>query len=213
LDQSAPGDTKVNGENVLGRWTHPLGAGSDLKVQMYWDRTWRRIPDTFSENLNTYDLDAQHRFPLGERNQIVWGGGYRLMADEVGSSTNLAFLPARRNLQLFSIFAQDEITLAPERLKVTLGSKLEHNDFSGFEAEPSIRLAWTPDERQTIWGAVSRAVRSPSRIDSEVYVPAPPVAPGVTNLAGGPNFDSEKLLAFELGYRVRPIKPLWLSVS
>src|SRR5207249_3093898 len=117
-----------------------------------------------AEDLNTYDVDLQHRLAVGSRQVVIWGGGYRVMADRVENSPALAFLPPKRNLQLFSGFLQDEISLVPERLELTIGSKLEHNDYSGFEIEPSARLAWTPDERQTLWAAFSRAVRSPSRI-------------------------------------------------
>src|SRR6185503_4138461 len=113
----------------------------------YFDRTWRRIPNQFTEDLKTYDLDFQHRFPLGTRQSIIWGAGYRLSQDEVGNRPALAFLPDRRNLQLFSGFLQDEITLIPERLQFTLGSKIEHNDYSGVEVQPNARIAWTPDHR------------------------------------------------------------------
>jgi len=209
FDQPGSSDTTVNGQNMLGRWTHPLAEDSDLSLQLYWDRTHRLVPNTFSEDLNTYDFDFQHRFPVGQRQSILWGAGYRLMADEVGNSPGVAFLPPKRNLQLFSIFLQDEIWLLPERLQLTLGSKVEHNDYSGFEGEPSVRLAWTPSPRQTFWGAISRAVRSPSRVDRDLFVPAaPPFA-----IAGGPEFDSEKLLAYELGYRVRPYDRLSLSLA
>jgi len=66
---------------------------------------------------------------------------------------------------------------------------------------------------QTFWGAISRAVRSPSRIDRDYFSPAPPVPPGTFNLAGGPDFESEKVIAYELGYRVRPAKNLMLSLA
>jgi iron complex outermembrane receptor protein len=209
FEQPAPGDTDVNGQNVIARWTHPLAEDAGIRVQMYWDRTLRAIPQQFTEELNTYDLDFQHHFPLGERQVLIWGGEYRLMADQVANSPVLAFLPPHRNLQLFSGFLQDEIELIRDRLKFTLGTKLEHNDFSGFEIQPSARLAWTPDERQTVWGAVSRAVRSPSRIDTDFFVPGvPPYF-----LAGGSNFDSEKVIAYELGYRVRPLTSLSISAA
>jgi len=136
-EQGQPSDTTLNGQNVLGRWTHTFSPESDLQVQTYFDRTWRRIPGTFAEDLKTYDFDFQHRFALGERQSIVWGAGYRLMQDEVENSPALAFLPPNRNLQLFSGFLQDEITLIPERLKFTAGTKVEHNDFSGVEVQPS----------------------------------------------------------------------------
>lgn len=210
IEQAAPGDTTVNGQNLLGRWRHPLSEDSDLTLQMYWDRTWRRIPNTFSEDLNTYDIDFQHRLPIGDRNKFIWGAGYRLMADEVDNSAVLAFLPARRNLQLFSAFLQDEITVLEDRLFLTLGSKFEHNDYSGFEFQPSGRIAWMPVTNQTLWAAVSRAVRSPSRIDTEVFAPG---APPFFLRGGGDRFDSEKLIAYELGYRAQLNRRVGLSLS
>ncbi|MBC8094663.1 MAG: TonB-dependent receptor [Akkermansiaceae bacterium] len=209
IEQAANRDTVVDGQNVLARWTRTFSEESDLTVQAYFDRTWRRIPDTFDEDLKTYDVDFQHRFPLGTRQSIIWGGGYRLMEDEVGNSAGLAFLPPRRNLQLFNGFVQDEITLLPEQLKLHLGTKLEHNDYSGFELQPSVRLAWMPTSRQTVWAAISRAVRSPSRIDRDFYVPAAVPLP----LAGGTNFNSETVVAYEIGYRVQPHDRLSLSIA
>jgi iron complex outermembrane receptor protein len=131
------------------------------------------------------------------------------MADQTGHGTNFALIPEDRNLQLFSTFLQDEITLLPDQLRVTFGSKFEHNDFSDFEFSPSGRLAWTPTDWQTVWGAVSRPVRSPSRIDTDLFLPAQPPF----QIAGGPNFDSEKVIAYELGYRVRLHKTVSLSLA
>jgi iron complex outermembrane receptor protein len=202
------GDTFVDGQNMLGRWSHTISDTSDLSLQAYFDRTWREIPNSFAEDLKTYDLDFQFRFALGERQSVTWGAGYRLMQDEVKNRPQLAFIPPNKNMQLFSGFVQDEITLFPDRLQLTLGTKLEHNDFSGFEVQPSARLAWTPSERHTIWGAVSRAVRSPSRIDSDLQATV-----GPTLFVGDRNFDSETVLAYEAGYRVRLVDPLSLSLA
>jgi iron complex outermembrane receptor protein len=205
------GHSALDGENVLGRWTHTFSEESDLKLQLYFDRTWRHdIPSTITDDLVTYDFDFQHRFPIGEWQSILWGAGYRLMLDDTPPGTVIAgFVPQKRTMQLISAFVQDEITLVRDRLKLTIGTKLEHNDFSGFEVQPSVRLAWTPTEWQTIWGAVSRAVRSPSRIDVDYHIPTtPPYA-----IAGGPNFDSEKVIAYELGYRIQPIQKLSLSLA
>ncbi len=210
MGQPAPGDTTVNGQNIVTRWTHPIAEDTDVTLQAYWDRTWRRIPGTFSEDLNTYDVDFQNRFVLWQRNQVIYGAGYRLMMDNVGNSPALAFLPADRNLNLFSTFAQDEITLLEDELYLTLGSKFEHNDYSGFEVEPSARIAWRPQTNQTIWAAVSRAVRAPSRIDTELFVPG---SPPFTLRGGGDSFVSEKLLAYELGYRIGVTPRLNLSLS
>jgi iron complex outermembrane recepter protein len=205
-------DTTLDGQNVLGRWSHVISDESDFRLQFYFDRTWRNIPSSFAEDLKTYDIDFQYRFTLGQHQNFLWGAGYRLMQDAVQNSPFLAFLPPDRNLQLFSAFVQDQIALVPDRLVLTLGSKLEHNDYSGFEVQPSGRLLWTPTDGQAVWAAISRAVRSPSRIDTDVSVPAPPVAPGITNLQGSP-FEAEKELAYELGYRVLPTERLSLSVA
>jgi len=213
IQQPVAGTTGVDGQNLLGRWTHPIGQDSDFSAQVYWDRTYRRISGSFSEELNTYDVDFQHRFPIGERQKLIWGAGYRLMPDHIGNMnpSGFVFRPPDRNLQLFSAFLQDEISLVPDRLRFTLGTKLEHNDYSEFEFQPSGRLTWLPDNRQTFWGAISRAVRSPSRIDRDLYAASSPTLPG--GLAGGLNFDSEKVIAYELGYRLRPMDQWTFSLA
>ena len=218
IEQVSPGEVTMDGQNLLGRWTRTFSSESDLQVQAYFDRTWRRIPNQFAEDLKTYDLDFQHRFPLGERQSVTWGAGCRLMQDDVRNTPGLAFLPGRRDMQLFSGFVQDEIEIIPRHLSFTLGTKIEHNDYSGVEVQPSGRIAWTPDERQTVWAAASRAVRAPSRIDADLFARTPPPAgspPGTLpgTLVSDPNFDSEKLIAFELGYRVRPADKLTLSLA
>jgi iron complex outermembrane receptor protein len=210
IGQTAPGSVTVDGQNLVGRWTQPLSRGSDLSVQFYWDRTQRRIPGSIAEVLNTYDIEFQHRLPLNDRNRFVWGGGYRFMHDDVKNAAAIAFLPGRRDLHLFSAFLQDEITLLRDRLVLTVGSKFEHNDFSGFEVQPTARLAWNPISDHTIWTAVSRAVRSPSRIDTELFVPG--TAPFLLQ-GGGNRFDSETVIAYELGYRTELSKQVGLSIS
>jgi len=208
---AGPTNSTIDGQNVLGRWTRTFSEESDLKLQLYFDRTWRHdIPSTASDELNTYDIDFQHRFPLFKSQSILWGAGYRLMQDDTHTTSPfVGFVPPERNMQLFSGFVQDEATVIPERLKLTIGTKIEHNDFSGFEVQPSGRIAWTPSERHTVWGAISRAVRAPSRIDSDYHIPkTPPFA-----IAGGPNFDSEKVIAYELGYRTQPLSKLSLSLA
>jgi iron complex outermembrane receptor protein len=207
---STNGDISVGGGNVIGRWSHTISEDSDFKLQLYYDRTHRNIPGTFAEDLDTYDVDFQHRFALGEWNNIVWGLGYRLIEDDVGNTPALAFLPARLSRQWFSGFAQDEIALVQDRLHLTLGTKIEHNDYTGFEYQPSGRVAWKLTQRQIAWGAISRAVRTPSRIDNDFFVPG---SPPFTLLQGGTNFVSEELLAYELGYRIQPHQRLSLSVA
>jgi len=208
-EQPNTSDLSMSGGNVIGRWTHRFSESSDWGVQLYYDRTHRNIPGTFEEDLDTYDLDFQHRFALGERHDMVWGLGYRLIEDDVENSPGLAFLPERVSRQWFSAFVQDEIALVQERLHLTLGTKIEHNDYTGFEFQPSGRLAWNVTKGHMVWAAISRAVRTPSRIDTEFYAPgAPPFF-----LAGGTNFVSEDLLAYEIGYRVQPHPRVSVSLA
>jgi len=197
IDQQSP-DGRVAGGNLLGRWTRTFSPESELVVQSYFDNTHRRQFD-FVEDLNTFDLDAQHRFALGHRNSIMFGLEYRLMADQIHNPapTILEFIPEERNMQLISGFVQDEIILIQDRLSATIGSKFEHNDFSGFEVQPSIRAAYTPATNQMLWAGISRAVRSPTRIDVDFRVPA------FLNNQLRDLYKSEEVIAYEVGYRIQ----------
>ena len=199
----------LSGGNVLAEWRRRFSANSDIQVRSYYDHTDRDFPATFGEALDTYDITVRHRFSVAGRNDIVWGLGYRRMHDDVQNSPGLAFLPARLTRELSTFFVQDELGLAENRLHVIVGSKFEHNDYTGFEYQPSGRLAWTPSASYTLWAAASRAVRTPSRIDRDLFVPAAP--PYL--LVGGPGFESEVLRAFELGYKVQASGNLTASVA
>lgn len=207
LEQGARPDASIDGGNLLGRWNRQLAGGGELRLQAYYDRTRRVLPGLFGETLDTWDIDVQHRLPWGERQDIVWGGGYRLLVDDVSNSPTLAFLPASRELHLANLFVQDRITLAPA-WKLSLGAKLEDNSYTGLEFLPDARLAWQLSQTALLWGAVSRAVRTPSRIDREAFSPArPPFL-----LAGG-DFQSERLTAYELGYRAQAGTRLSYSIT
>ncbi|HYK19402.1 MAG TPA: TonB-dependent receptor [Pyrinomonadaceae bacterium] len=209
IDQLATLNTDVKGGNILGRWSRVLSGKSDLSLQFYFDRTHRGIPRIFAEDLSTYDVDFQHRLHLGERNEFVWGLGYRQIDDDIRNGSMLAFLPAEVTHRRINGFLQDEITFLKDRLHLTFGTKVEHNDYSGAEVQPSVRAIWKMDRRQVLWGAISRAVRTPSRIDRELFIPAQP--PFL--LAGGPDFKSENALEYELGYRTHAHDRVSFSVS
>ena len=209
MGQVGPDNIRANGGNLLGRWSRSLSDGSDMRLQVYYDRTHRRIPGSFTQNLNTYDVDYQHRLPLGKTHDFVWGLDYRLVADDIVNTPANAFLPPSVNRKWFSAFVQDEIALRRDRLYLTVGTKVEHNDNTGFEFEPSARLAWTPDAKKTLWSAISRAVRTPSRVDLDLFSPATPPY----RVEGSSNVVSEKLIAYELGYRVQVDPQLALSVA
>ncbi len=201
--------------HALVRWTHTVDADNSWSVQAYWDRNVRRAENLQVESRwDTWDLDFQHQLPLGERQQIVYGAGYRY-ADTFSASSSrdggfaVTFQPANHQAHLVSAFLQDEITVVPERLKLTLGTKLEHNDFTGFEVQPTARLLWTPTPRQTIWASASRAVRTPNVSDDTVAATLLPIfpAPGLTlfpRTKANPALESDEVWAYELGHRVQP---------
>jgi iron complex outermembrane receptor protein len=206
LTREAPDRMDVSGGNVLGRWTHTFSDTSDLRMQLYYDRTEREAA-VFGEKRDTVDIDAQHSFSLGDRNALTWGLAYRVSSDHTDRNKPITFSPADDTLNLFSTFAQDEITVLPDKVKLTLGTKIEHNDFSGWELEPGGRLAWTPDARNTLWASVSRSVRTPSRAEEGVnldQIQPTPFGPVVLQIRGNRNFESENLTAYEAGYRVHP---------
>jgi iron complex outermembrane receptor protein len=195
--------------NVLGRWTHKVNDDSDFSLQVYYDY-FKNNTGTYSDTTNTFDLDFHDRFMVGKRNEVVWGAGYRFYRTETPAGPFVYWTPDSQNRNLFNFFVQDTFAVVPDHLHLTVGSKLEHNDFDGFQLEPSGRLLWTPDDRNSFWGAISRATRSPATINTAMnlttaVVPVP-VGGGVSVpaeevLQGNPNFVSEKEVAYELGYR------------
>lgn len=225
ISPAAPFAPRTNTEGVfntghiLGRWTKTLSKDSETTLQVYYDRFNRDVIDV-QQSISTLDLDFQHNVTLGQRQDIVWGLGYRKISDVTNSSSAnpVQFSPKEKTIQLLSVFAQDEFTLIKDRLRFTLGTKLEHDDYSGFEVQPTARLSWTPSNYQTIWGAVSRAVRTPSRSNRSirVNVAAFPGAGGRTSiiaLEGNEDTTAEELRAFDLGYRVQPTRKLSLDIA
>jgi iron complex outermembrane receptor protein len=190
---------QVNGGNVLARWRHTLDAGSNIELRAYYDHTHRDDP-SFEDKLDTIDLDFQHHFALTAQ-QITWGLNYRHTSNENVGRGVFAVDPAQAQDQIFGGFLQDQLAIG-DSLRVTVGTKLEHNDFSGFEYQPSLRLAWDPARAQNLWAAVSRAVRVPTRLERDVSIEI--TAPGADpagRLLGNRDFDAERMLAYELGYR------------
>jgi iron complex outermembrane receptor protein len=193
------------GGHLLGRWTHHFSADSELSVQTFYDR-FHHWDGDIAETRDTLDLDVQHRFPLGTRHDIVWGFGYRWTTDELTPSFYLSFNPARDRENFSNVFAQDEITLVPDRLTLTVGAKLDHDDNMFTDLQPSARLRWSPSEHQTVWTAVSHAVRLPSRYDRDARLNAAVFPAGkdlmMVSLLSRPDAESERLTAYEVGYRV-----------
>jgi iron complex outermembrane recepter protein len=206
------GDGRVlfEGGNLLGHWTHTISENSDIQFQSYYDRTWRDFGSDLIEGLSTFNFDAQHRFHLGQIQEITWGIGFRLEDDKVNNLPMFAFLPAHKTLHLYSAFIQDEITLIENYLNVSLGSKLEHNDYTGYEFQPNGRITWTPSDLQIFWVAISHVVRTPSRLERD-FVSS--ITPDLQLLIGNHEFKSEDLVAYELGWRVKPSQNLSFSLA
>src|SRR5688572_2887578 len=205
---------EVHGANVLARWSRQLAGGSDVRLQAYFDKTNRDDPLFYRPQSEIFDIDFHHAVPTGNH-RVLWGGGCRQGRDHVEpGSVFTSFVPASSRLEWYNVFVQDEIRLT-ERLELTAGIKLERNDYTGWEHLPSLRLAWKPADAQLLWGAVSRAVRSPSRLDRDVRFPATPIPaiPPFFLLHGGTEFQSEVANVYEIGYRAQPAPSFIYSVT
>jgi iron complex outermembrane receptor protein len=207
------------GADILSRWKHVFSDSSDMSLQLYYDRTEQSMA-ILGEKRDTLDIDFQHRFELGERQELIWGAGYRFTHDNLTETATTSMQPASLGQHLFSAFVQDSITIVRERLRLILGSKFEHNDWTGFEVQPNARLLFTPNERHTIWGAVSRAVRTPSRTENHILfsqLTIPPQnqspVPVLVQLKGSDTHISEEVLAYEVGYRSKPHPRFSLDIA
>ena len=196
-------NAELSGGNLLGRWERELGSGSNLQLQTYYDRTNRKQAN-FAESRDTFDIDFIHHLTLPGRQDFLWGLGARLSSGNVSEVVpTVVFTPNHYTDKLYSAFIQDEIHIVGDQLSLTIGSKFLHNGYSGFEIEPAARLLWTPSSRQTVWGAVTRAVRTPSRVEEDLQLTglAAPTPLTFFRIVGDRKFSSESLIGYEAGYR------------
>ena len=191
------------GYNLHGRWSHALKSGSSLEMQVYNDENTQIVPGQLREQLDTFDLQVQHNTALWWNDTFIWGGEYRHSKEAIYSST-VFFANPVTHLDIENLFAQDSFRLF-ENLRVTTGIKIENSSYSNVEFMPDLRFTWAVADNHMLWASVSRAVRTPSKIDRELE------SPGV--LLPSPRFHSEKLTAYEAGYRGQPLVDLSLSVS
>ncbi len=193
------------GGHLITTWQRQISNLSDLEVKFYYDWSFRD-QIVIEERRDTFNLDFKHRVKLPPYHEVVWGLGYRWTADDTERSTNLWMDPDSRSDQVWSAFVQDDIMLWPDKVWLTLGSKFERNDYSGFELQPNARLRWKPTPKHTVWGSVSRAVRTPSRSDHDIRVnlasmDIPFAGVTVLRITGDDDFKSEELIAYEAGIR------------
>ena len=194
----------VSGRNLLFKWQRKFNENSDFQFQAYYDRTWR-LGSQSGEKRNTFDLDFIHHLNLLPRQEFTWGVGARWSpSDFIQTVPAVVFQPNHQADNIYSAFLQDTITILQDSVWLTLGSKFEHNIYTGWETQPDACILWTPSSRQSVWAAVIRAVRSPSRLDEDLQLTnlyATNPVPVFLRLVGNRQFVSEKLLGYELGYR------------
>jgi iron complex outermembrane receptor protein len=188
-------------------WNHTYGTGANSTLQVSYDRNVRNIP--FHDDRGSLDAAFQYQYDWGSRQDIVWGGEYRF-TDHRSNSASVTYDPSDNVRQLFSAFVQDEIALDPNRVYLTVGLRLEHNEYTGLVALPDARLAWQPTPHQTLWAAVSSAKRTPASGDfadqvTGAVLPGSGGVPISLALEGNPNFQNERLLAEQAGYRASPL--------
>jgi iron complex outermembrane receptor protein len=197
------GSQAISGGDLDLHWHHHYSGGSDMRLLAYFDRTNRQGPQ-FGETRDTFDVDATGRMRLPGSNDVIWGAGVRLEPSEfIQTQPTVDFLPHYQNDYIYSTFAQDTLQLVPARLNLIGGTKLEYNNFSGFEYQPSVRMLWNPSHHSTLWGAISRAIRSPGRLDQDIeltgVVSSKPAL--IDRVEGDPFFQSEILISYDAGYR------------
>ena len=196
--------TEMRSMNVLSRWNRDMSPESNLALQFYYDH-WTRVDALSKERRETFDVDYQQEHGKG-RHDFMWGANVRVTTDDLGEDQLANFVPSTRTDDLYGTFIQDEMSFNDGRFLLTLGSKFEHNNYTGFEVQPSARMSWQFAPDQTLWGSVSRAVRTPARYEhtfqlNTAQVPLPGGQFGQIRIVGNPSFTSEDLLAYELGYR------------
>ncbi len=215
FDQNKNDHEIVRGGNVLTRWQHKISDTSNTSLQLYYDYNYRSS-GVMTQARHTVDIDFQHVFKYDSWNEVTWGAGYRFSGDDMNGTFIVDVQPAERNTHLYSGFIQDEVSLLDDTVKLTAGIKLSHNDFSGFEYQPTARALWRFSDKQSIWASFSRAVRTPSRFDQNGIInntiPGIPV-PTVLTVQGNPGFNSERMYAYEVGYRALITDNLHVDVA
>lgn len=203
-------DDGAQGANLLARWEGRFSDQSEFTLQAYYDRAQFSAPK-LSDRQNTFDLDFQHRLASSLLHDVMWGANLRYIQSKAGNTADISFNPASRSYRNVSAFVQDDIALMPERLRLTMGAKFEVPHFGGAELQPNARLLWTPDGNNSIWTAVSRASRTPSRGEIESRIALGVIPPFTSSnptpfpmqleTLPDPNLKAERLTAYEIGYR------------
>ena len=196
----------VKGGNLLGRWQHAFSPQSSTELLSYCDWNTRTgFAPPYSRV--SCDIELQHSYNFNARHAITWGGSFLTDADTVPGNFGLRFDPSSDRDNTAGVFAQYEVAVVPDHLRLTAGSKFEHNSISGFEIQPQVRAVWTPNKVHSAWAAISRAVRTPTRGELGLhflYARLPSPEPTFLEVVGNPDLGSEHSESYELGYRYQP---------
>ncbi len=208
----------INGGNVTARWQRTLSEDSALRFQFYYDHASRNFHNYLRQERDSYDIDFQHYFSPLPKHLLTWGGGYRRIDDDIkGRPGEVEYNPGQRTVEIWNAFIQEEYTLIDEVLTLTVGSRFEHHDFTGLEIQPSARFLWKPIANHSFWGAVSRTTRTPSRFERDgtldVLLANTGSPPFSTSFIGNNDYDSEELIAFELGYRTKLLNQVSIDIT
>ena len=193
----------VSGGDVVLRWDRTLSAKSNFYLQGYFDRTNRGGPLGY-EGRDTFDLEFVDHIGFLPRQDLIFGGDFRRSPSLfIQTADALNFTPNSLTDYLYGGFVQDQVKIVPDRVSVTLGTKVEDNNYSGVGLEPSASVLWNPTPHQTVWGSVGRALRIPGRLDRDVTIlgvvsKAPPI---ILEIRGNPRFKPEVLISWQAGYR------------
>ena len=214
-------ESDLNGGNLLGRWVYDISDHSQTSLQMYLDHTSTQ-DQLIDEARTTFDIDFQHQARL-QNHDIIWGTNYRNSADETKDTRNIRFDPQDETLELFSIFLQDQVEVLKDKLWLTLGAKFENHTYTDWEIQPTARFLWKATDNQSVWGAISRAVRTPSRAERDVQFDAfsfppnsvanPSPLPAMVQINGSSEYGSEDVVAYELGYRALATKQILCDIA
>ena len=210
------GSLHAVGVNVLARWQRDFTATRGFRLQAYVDRTSWLAPH-LGEQRNTIDVDFLHHATLAARHTVTAGVGARVSPSRfIQQVPTLDFTPRVQTDSVYSGFAEDEMALVPEHLWLTAGSKIEHNNYTGVEVQPGARLLWAPRPGQSAWASVSRAVRTPSRIEDAIASTSystTTTVPIFLRVTGNPDFDAERTVAYEAGYRARVASQVYVDLA
>ncbi len=209
------GRGQFSGGNLLGNWQRKFRKGSDIQLKAYYDHTNHFEPQ-FGETRDTFDVDFIHHLTLTRKQDFIWGLGIRISPGTFSQLVStLNFSPRHATDEIYSGFVQDVIPLANDKVEITLGSKLEHNNYTGFEAQPDARLLWTPSKHQSMWVSISRAVRTPSRLEESLELTdfLAAVPPIYLQINGDRDFLAERLIAVEAGYRSLIFSRLYMDFA